>query len=169
MKNLNLAILFLMPCLLKVNAQDSIVFSKNDSIPFTNKYVSRSENYTFGLSSQLTGTYRLNTISQPLIVIDGIPYPDRTTNGLDYTTADINDIAQLALIPLESIESVELLDYDPSTLLYGSDAQNGVLSIVPMPKMEFYQSQLKNILQLKYMLITAIVTRLANNPRAIKC
>lgn len=119
----------LMPCLFNLHAQDSRIIRKNDSIPFTNKYVSSSENYNIGLSSQLTGTSKLNTTSGILIVINGIPYPDRTSEILDFTTADLYDIAQLALIPLESIESVELLDYDASTLLYGSDARNGVISI----------------------------------------
>lgn len=133
MKGLNLTTLILLTsvlCLFKVNAQDTIIISKNDTIPFINKYVSSSENYNFGLSSQLTGTSKLNTVSRILIVIDGIPYPDRTTDELDYTTADLNDIAQLAHIPLESIEIVELLDDNASTLLYGSDARNGVLSII---------------------------------------
>ncbi len=133
MNNLNLSTLILcilIQCISKVNAQDSIIINKNDTIPFTNKYVSSSEKYSFGLSSQLCRTYKLNTTSGLLIVIDGIPYPDRTTDELDFTTADLNDIAQLALIPLESIESVELLDYDASTLLYGSDARNGVLAII---------------------------------------
>lgn len=132
MKNLSkstLILLVLTQSFLKVNAQDSIIISKNDPIPFTNKYVSSSENYGFGLSSQLVSTYLLNTTSDPLIVIDGIPYPDRTAKELDFTTADLNDIAQLALIPLESIENVELLYSDASSLLYGSDAKNGVLAI----------------------------------------
>lgn len=133
MKILNLTTLILLTsvlCLFKVSAQDVILFNINDSIPLINKCVSSSENYYFGLSSQLIGTSKLNTISSILIVIDGIPYPDRTTDELDYTTADLNDIAQLAHIPLESIEAVELLDYSPGTLLYGSDARNGVLSII---------------------------------------
>ncbi len=130
MKKLTLLfLLFSATYLLKANTQDSIIHSQNDSILFTNNCKVNFKNYSMGISSQLTGTYKLNTSSGPLLVIDGIPYPDRTASNLNYTTIDFNDIAHLALIPLESIESVELLDYNTTTQLYGPEAKNGVLSI----------------------------------------
>lgn len=82
-----------------------------------------------GIKLNVRGAASMNPSEnvRPLIVIDGVIMSDRTTsisglNGFDYG-AGINDINS------EDIESIEILKGAKATVLYGTDAANGVVLI----------------------------------------
>ena len=67
--------------------------------------------------------------SAPLIVLDGIPQDVRADGDFDYSTADIEDIGQLASIAPQDIKSIEVLKDASTTAIWGSKGANGVIQI----------------------------------------
>ena len=66
--------------------------------------------------------------SKPLIVIDGIPQSN-VSSDFDLSTADQEDISNLINIALQDIKSIEILKDAASTAVYGSRGADGVLLI----------------------------------------
>ncbi|MFT3701914.1 MAG: SusC/RagA family TonB-linked outer membrane protein [Agriterribacter sp.] len=84
-----------------------------------------------GLKINVRGAFSLNNTqnTRPLFVVDGVILSDRATSiggsvgaGYDYG-ANINDINSL------DIESIDILKGAKATVLYGTDASNGVVLI----------------------------------------
>ncbi|MFB6316986.1 hypothetical protein [Saccharicrinis sp. FJH54] len=101
--------------------------SSPDSIQGNNML--KAGQYGMGLSSQVTGTSKLNLFGQPLIILDGMPYYTFSSDIINYATADLSDIANLLGISEEEIETVTILT-DPTDLMsYGSAAKNGAIYI----------------------------------------
>jgi TonB-linked SusC/RagA family outer membrane protein len=66
--------------------------------------------------------------SEPLVVVDGI-VQRVSTSGLDFASADQEDIGMLVSIAPEDIKSVRVLKDAAETAVYGTKGANGVLEI----------------------------------------
>lgn len=82
-----------------------------------------------GISINIRGTNSFSTNSQPLYIVDGIPYdmasmPSSTANENNNQTANA-----LASINPNDIESIEVLKDASATAIYGSRGANGVVII----------------------------------------
>lgn len=77
---------------------------------------------------QLRGINSLANGTDPLIVIDGIPYPSQSLNGVIGGGAGTSSSPLNGLNPAD-IESVEVLKDADATAIYGSRGANGVILI----------------------------------------
>lgn len=84
-----------------------------------------------GVKSQIRirGTSSLNANTEPLIVIDGVPYPADINDDFDFSTANSDDYGALLNISPTDIESIEVLKDAAATAVWGSKGANGVLLI----------------------------------------
>ena len=80
-------------------------------------------------SIQIRGTSTLNASSDPLIVIDGIPYPSDISDDTDFSNLDNDDLGALLNISPQDIASVEVLKDAAATAIWGTKGANGVLMI----------------------------------------
>ena len=82
-----------------------------------------------GLQIQIRGNTALfGNNTEPLIVLNGIPLQNNTED-FDFTTNDVNDYSALLDVPVQDIESIDVLKDASSTAIYGSRAANGVIVI----------------------------------------
>lgn len=82
-----------------------------------------------GMSIRIRGTSSLNSNSQPLIVINGVPFETRVDGSFDFASADEQAYAALIGVAAEDIENISVLKDAAATAQYGSRAANGVLLI----------------------------------------
>jgi len=82
-----------------------------------------------GMSIRIRGTASLNGSSNPLIVVDGMPYETQIPSDFNFGTADEQGYAQLLNIAPTDIMDITVLKDAASTALWGSRAANGVLII----------------------------------------
>jgi TonB-linked SusC/RagA family outer membrane protein len=82
-----------------------------------------------GMSIRIRGTSSLNASSEPLIVINGIPFETSIDESFDFGTADEQGYASLIGVSPEDIEEISVLKDAAATAQYGSRAANGVLLI----------------------------------------
>ena len=82
-----------------------------------------------GMSIRIRGTSSLNGSSNPLIVVDGMPYETQIPSDFNFGTADEQGYAQLLNIAPTDIKDITVLKDAASTALWGSRAANGVLII----------------------------------------
>lgn len=78
-------------------------------------------------SIRIRGTSSLNANSEPLIVVDGVPYPTTIQDGFDFATATDEDFGAMVNISPADIESIEVLKDAVATAIWGSQGANGVL------------------------------------------
>ncbi len=78
---------------------------------------------------RIRGASTLNASSDPLIVIDGVPYPTAIDEDFDFSTANDEDLGALLNISPSDIESVEVLKDAAATAIWGTKGANGVLVI----------------------------------------
>lgn len=81
---------------------------------------------------QLRGQNSLSTSSQrsePLIIIDGVPYQNTTRIGASGLTITADQISALSLINVNDIEQIDVLADADATSIYGSRGGNGVILI----------------------------------------
>ncbi len=78
---------------------------------------------------RIRGTNTLNASSDPLIVIDGVPYSTDISEDFDFSTANNDDLGALLNIAPTNIESVEVLKDAAATAIWGTKGANGVLMI----------------------------------------
>ncbi|GGF46064.1 SusC/RagA family TonB-linked outer membrane protein [Echinicola rosea] len=76
---------------------------------------------------RIRGTSSLNANSEPLIVVDGIPYPTNFGDDFNFATANDQDFGALVNISPNDIESIEVLKDAAATAIWGSQGANGVL------------------------------------------
>lgn len=81
------------------------------------------------MSIRIRGISSLSTSSEPLIVIDGIPYETTISEDFDFATATEDDLGALANISPADIASIEVLKDAAATAIWGSKGANGVLLI----------------------------------------
>lgn len=80
-------------------------------------------------SIRIRGTSSLNASSEPLIVIDGVPYSVDITDDFSFATANEEDFGQLLNISPSDIETIEVLKDAAATAIWGTQGANGVLLI----------------------------------------
>lgn len=78
---------------------------------------------------QIRGTNTLTGNSNPLIVVDGVPYDTDIDESFDFSTANSEDFGALLNISPSNIESIDVLKDGAATAIYGSKGSNGVLLI----------------------------------------
>ena len=78
---------------------------------------------------RIRGTSSLNASSEPLIVVDDIPYNTEIGDGFDFATANEEDYGALVNIAPSDIQSIEVLKDAAATAIWGSKGANGVLLI----------------------------------------
>lgn len=78
-------------------------------------------------SIRIRGTASLSANAEPLIVVDGIPYPTNIEEDFDFNTANDEDFGALVNISPADIESIEVLKDAAATAVWGSQGANGVL------------------------------------------
>jgi TonB-linked SusC/RagA family outer membrane protein len=83
-----------------------------------------------GISIQIRGANSFSTSSEPLYIIDGIPFDAASTpSGGTGNSNNLQTSNPLALINPNDIQSVEVLKDASATALYGSRGANGVVII----------------------------------------
>jgi len=80
-----------------------------------------------GISIQIRGANSFTTSSEPLYVIDGVPFNAGSAPSTDYATKQTNN--PLNLINPRDVKSIEVLKDASSTAIYGSRGANGVILI----------------------------------------
>lgn len=78
-------------------------------------------------SIRIRGTASLNANAEPLIVVDGVPYPTTISNDFNFNTANDEDFGALVNISPADIQSIEVLKDAAATAVWGSRGANGVL------------------------------------------
>lgn len=82
-----------------------------------------------GMSIRIRGTTSINSGSDPLIVVDGIPYDTSIGSDFDFATADADNYAQLLNISPADIQDITVLKDAAACAMYGNKGANGVLLI----------------------------------------
>lgn len=80
-----------------------------------------------GINIQIRGANSFTTSTEPLYVVDGIPFTTGNAPETDYGTKQTNN--PLNSISPQDIESIEVLKDASATAIYGSRAANGVVII----------------------------------------
>jgi len=80
-----------------------------------------------GISIQIRGANSFTTSSEPLYVVDGVPFNVGEAPSTDYATKQTNN--PLNLINPRDVKSIEVLKDASSTAIYGSRGANGVILI----------------------------------------
>ena len=80
-------------------------------------------------SIQIRGGSTLNANAEPLIVVDGVPYPAEIDDNTDFSTINNDDLGALLNISPQDIESIEVLKDAAATAVWGTSGANGVLVI----------------------------------------
>ena len=82
-----------------------------------------------GMSIRIRGTSSINAGTNPLIVLDGIPFETQIPSDFNFGTADDQGYASLLNIAPTDIQEISVLKDAAATAMWGSRAANGVLII----------------------------------------
>lgn len=82
-----------------------------------------------GMQIRIRGTSSINAGTDPLIVVDGMPYEITIPEGFNFATADDQGYAQLLNIAPSDIKDISVLKDAAATAVWGARASNGVLII----------------------------------------
>lgn len=82
-----------------------------------------------GINIQIRGANSFNTSTEPLYVIDGIPFETGSTPSNPANGSVMQQTNALSLINPQDIQSVEVLKDASATAIYGSRGANGVVLI----------------------------------------
>jgi TonB-linked SusC/RagA family outer membrane protein len=82
-----------------------------------------------GMSIRIRGTSSINQSSDPLIIVDGMPYDIQISSDFNFATATEQGYAQLLNIAPSDIKDITVLKDAAATAIWGSRASNGVLVI----------------------------------------
>ncbi|WP_241244367.1 SusC/RagA family TonB-linked outer membrane protein [Flagellimonas marinaquae] len=80
-------------------------------------------------SVEVRGRNFLNGVTDPLYIVDGVPYGSQSLAAPRVSTEIIGDISPLNAINPNDIESIEVLKDADATAIYGSRGANGVVLI----------------------------------------
>ncbi|WP_082120556.1 SusC/RagA family TonB-linked outer membrane protein [Pedobacter sp. BMA] len=78
---------------------------------------------------RIRGTSSINGATDPLIVLDGMPYDITIPSDFDFATSDENNYGQLLNIAPSDIKEISVLKDAAATAVWGSRGANGVLVI----------------------------------------
>ncbi|MVN91996.1 SusC/RagA family TonB-linked outer membrane protein [Mucilaginibacter aquatilis] len=82
-----------------------------------------------GMQIRIRGTSTINGSTNPLIVLDGMPYDTSIPTDFNFGTADEQGYASLLNIAPADIQDISVLKDAAATAVWGSRAANGVLII----------------------------------------
>jgi TonB-linked SusC/RagA family outer membrane protein len=82
-----------------------------------------------GMQIRIRGTTSINASSNPLVVVDGIPYNTTIPSDFNFGTADDQGYADLINIAPSDIKDITVLKDAAATAMWGSRAANGVILI----------------------------------------
>jgi len=82
-----------------------------------------------GMQIRIRGTSTINGSTNPLIVLDGMPYETSIPSDFNFGTADEQGYASLLNIAPADIQDISILKDAAATAVWGSRAANGVLLI----------------------------------------
>ncbi|EHQ29182.1 SusC/RagA family TonB-linked outer membrane protein [Mucilaginibacter paludis] len=82
-----------------------------------------------GMSIRIRGTSSINGATNPLIVVDGLPYETAIPTDFNFQTADEQGYASLLSIAPSDIKEITVLKDAAATAVWGARAANGVLVI----------------------------------------
>jgi TonB-linked SusC/RagA family outer membrane protein len=82
-----------------------------------------------GMQIRIRGTSTINGSTDPLIVVDGMPYETEIPEDFNFGTADEQGYATLLNIAPSDIQDISVLKDAAATAVWGSRASNGVLVI----------------------------------------
>ncbi|WP_114778425.1 SusC/RagA family TonB-linked outer membrane protein [Botryobacter ruber] len=82
-----------------------------------------------GMAIRIRGTSSINQGSDPLVVVDGMPYDITISDDFNFATADEQGYAQLLNIAPTDIKDIAVLKDAAATAMWGPRASNGVLVI----------------------------------------
>ncbi len=82
-----------------------------------------------GMQIRIRGTSSINGATNPLIVVDGLPYETSIPSDFNFGTADEVGYAQLLNIAPSDIRDISILKDAAATAVWGSRAANGVVII----------------------------------------
>ncbi len=91
--------------------------------------VSNSGDLGSGATMKIRGTTSINANTQPLIVVNGIPYEIAVDPSFDFAAANQEQYANMLSINPDDIEEITVLKDAASTAVWGSKGANGVLVI----------------------------------------
>lgn len=91
--------------------------------------VSNSGDLGSGATMRIRGTSTINANSQPLIVVNGIPYEIQVDPSFDFAAANQEQYANMLSINPDDIDEITVLKDAASTAVWGSKGANGVLVI----------------------------------------
>lgn len=91
--------------------------------------VSNSGDLGSGATMRIRGTSSINASTQPLIVVNGIPYEINIDPSFDFAAANEEQYANMLSINPDDIEEITVLKDAASTAVWGSKGANGVLVI----------------------------------------
>lgn len=82
-----------------------------------------------GMQIRIRGTSSINSATDPLIVVDGLPYETQIPSDFNFGTADETGYASLLNIAPTDIRDITILKDAAATAIWGSRAANGVIVI----------------------------------------
>ncbi|MCW3807525.1 SusC/RagA family TonB-linked outer membrane protein [Plebeiibacterium marinum] len=82
-----------------------------------------------GSSMRIRGTTSINANSEPLIVVNGVPYEVEIDENFDFANSNQEQFADMLSINPDDIEEITVLKDAASTAIWGSKGANGVLVI----------------------------------------
>jgi TonB-linked SusC/RagA family outer membrane protein len=91
--------------------------------------VANSGDLGAGTSMRIRGTSSINANSEPLIIVNGIPYEVEIDPSFDFATASQEQYANMLSINPDDIEEIYVQKDAASTARWGSKGANGVLVI----------------------------------------
>ncbi len=91
--------------------------------------VANSGDLGSGATMRIRGTSSINANTQPLIVVNGIPYEIQIDESFDFAAANEEQYANMLSINPDDIEEITILKDAASTAVWGSKGANGVLVI----------------------------------------
>ncbi len=83
-----------------------------------------------GMQIRIRGTSSINGATNPLIVVDGLPYETTIPSDFNFGTSDEVGYAQLLNIAPSDIRDISILKDAAATAVWGSRAANGVVVII---------------------------------------
>ena len=83
-----------------------------------------------GMQIRIRGTSSINGATNPLIVVDGLPFETTIPSDFNFGTSDEVGYAQLLNIAPSDIRDISILKDAAATAVWGSRAANGVVVIV---------------------------------------
>ncbi len=82
-----------------------------------------------GSSLRVRGTTSINSNSEPLILLNDIPFDSQVDASFDYNTASNDDFATLLSISPDDIEEITVLKDGAACAIWGARGANGIISI----------------------------------------